>query len=201
MTADTTSQLLPSIDAEADPQKQPGGELPAELIAQLRDIRLPEPVTWWPPAAGWWIVAIVALCAVASLWYIFGQRAANQILMPEQAVDQARRRLHSAFEQWQRDQCFARYADVANILLKSLAIAEDRRTEVAALHTCRWGLWLSRHMTMPPSKQVLEALCIECYRPGLSLSAAQVHRELLVCLDQPRVFHGRHATGDIGNNA
>ena len=38
-------------------------------LAQLRDIRLPDPVGWWPPAPGWWIfgglivAAVVAACA------------------------------------------------------------------------------------------------------------------------------------------
>jgi len=37
---------------------------PADPLAQLRDIHLPEPVSWWPPAPGWWIVLLLSLAAV-----------------------------------------------------------------------------------------------------------------------------------------
>ena len=30
-------------------------------LAQLRDIHLPEPVSWWPPAPGWWGLALFVL--------------------------------------------------------------------------------------------------------------------------------------------
>lgn len=30
----------------------------------LRDIRLPDPVAWWPPAPGWWLLLIAALLAL-----------------------------------------------------------------------------------------------------------------------------------------
>ena len=34
-------------------------------LAQLRDIHLPEAVGWWPPAPGWWILALVLILATA----------------------------------------------------------------------------------------------------------------------------------------
>lgn len=32
-------------------------------LAQLHDIHLPDPVSLWPPAVGWWIVILLALIA------------------------------------------------------------------------------------------------------------------------------------------
>jgi hypothetical protein len=39
---------------------------PADL-SNLRDIVLPQPVSYWPPAAGWWILAAAVLAALALL--------------------------------------------------------------------------------------------------------------------------------------
>lgn len=49
----------------------------AELLAQLRDIHLPEAVGLWPAAAGWWILAGL-LAAITVIGLILGLRALHQ---------------------------------------------------------------------------------------------------------------------------
>jgi len=39
----------------------------AEQLARLRDIHLPEAVSWWPLAPGWWALVVVVLASVACL--------------------------------------------------------------------------------------------------------------------------------------
>jgi hypothetical protein len=41
----------------------------------LRDIHLPEAISWWPPAPGWWIVSGLVLVFLAALffWYKYQQ--------------------------------------------------------------------------------------------------------------------------------
>lgn len=33
----------------------------ADPLAQLKDIHMPDPISWWPPAPGWWVVGVIAL--------------------------------------------------------------------------------------------------------------------------------------------
>lgn len=40
--------------------------MPAEPLP-LRDIHLPEPVSWWPPAPGWWLLLIAGFIIIAGL--------------------------------------------------------------------------------------------------------------------------------------
>jgi hypothetical protein len=58
---------------------------PTDPLAQLRDIHLPETISWWPLAIGWWVVvAICLLCislgAIYMLNHFFGRRYRRQAL-------------------------------------------------------------------------------------------------------------------------
>jgi hypothetical protein len=44
----------------SEPTTMPGMDQ-ADPLAQLRDIHLPEPVSWWPLAPGWWVLALLLL--------------------------------------------------------------------------------------------------------------------------------------------
>ncbi|MBV1912177.1 MAG: DUF4381 domain-containing protein, partial [Cycloclasticus sp.] len=34
----------------------------------LRDIHLPDAITWWPPAIGWWLLLAVIIVAAFGCW-------------------------------------------------------------------------------------------------------------------------------------
>ncbi|CAA0091636.1 Uncharacterised protein [BD1-7 clade bacterium] len=46
--------------------QQPAASNPLD---QLRDIHLPDAITWWPPAPGWWAVTLLAIIALFTTVY------------------------------------------------------------------------------------------------------------------------------------
>nr|WP_255771346.1 DUF4381 domain-containing protein [Microbulbifer guangxiensis] len=57
-------------------QQQPAQPSPAEqaLLDQLRDIHTPDPIGWWPPAPGWWLLAALLMIGLYFLLRWLRQR-------------------------------------------------------------------------------------------------------------------------------
>ena len=110
---------------------------PASL-ENLRDIVVPPPVPWWPPAPGWWIVFAMLLVTVA----VFGFRAwrswhANAYRR------QALRELRGVTS----------VAKIAEIL-KRTALGAYPRTDVASLSGTAWCQWLEETGGRPVPENV-----------------------------------------------
>ncbi len=43
--------------------------IPANPLAALRDIHLPPPIGWWPPAPGWWLLLAMAMVLIVFLFW------------------------------------------------------------------------------------------------------------------------------------
>lgn len=47
---------------------------PSDPLAQLRDIHLPEAISWWPLAPGWWVVSALLIAGLAYVSHFLWQR-------------------------------------------------------------------------------------------------------------------------------
>lgn len=98
---------------------------PASL-ENLRDIAVPPPVSWWPPAPGWWVVlatlGVVGLALGWRAWLAWKKNAYRR---------QALRELGRA----------ATPQEIAEIL-KRTALAAFPRSNVASLSGDAWCSWL-----------------------------------------------------------
>lgn len=99
-------------------------------LARLRDIHLPQPVSPWPPAPGWWILAALLTAVVLyGLWRGWRHRRANRYRRLALA------QLAGIDPQLQDE---TRYLQAINQLLKQTALAAPKPPPVAALSGESW---------------------------------------------------------------
>ncbi|NNJ97958.1 MAG: DUF4381 domain-containing protein [Gammaproteobacteria bacterium] len=72
--------------------------MPAESLP-LRDIHLPDPVGWWPPAPGWWLLLIVAAALTVAV-YLFRTVSRRRLLKRTvgNELDMLRERYHDDYD-------------------------------------------------------------------------------------------------------
>jgi hypothetical protein len=127
-------------------------------LANLRDIVMPPPVSWWPLAPGWWfLLAVASLFAVLALVHLGRRWRAN-----------AYRR--AALHELRNAESVAVIAEV----LKRAALAATPRTEAASLAGPDWIDWLAKTGGRPVPTAVSEALTIGVYADRGSTQISEV---------------------------
>ncbi|MDO7596499.1 MAG: DUF4381 domain-containing protein [Pseudomonadota bacterium] len=48
-----------------------------EQSLALRDIHLPEAISWWPPAMGWWLLLVLIPLLVFGAWWLYKRLTRN----------------------------------------------------------------------------------------------------------------------------
>ena len=117
---------------------------PAAGLENLRDIHLPAPIDWWPPAPGWWILAALVLTSVVAL-SIWLRRRAQQRRYRKAALQ----KLQILYRNWQHQGDDIAFAQETNRLLKQTALAAFSNAEVASLNGAEWLDFLDRHLRKP----------------------------------------------------
>lgn len=115
---------------------------PAEL--PLRDLHLPDPVSWWPLAPGWWLLIALALAGVAVLVRAW-QRARSRNAARRQAL----RVLEARVAEYGRHGNAVRLGSELSELLRRTMLAYAPRADVAGLTGEAWLAWLDRGLERP----------------------------------------------------
>lgn len=109
---------------------------PADL--PLRDIHLPAAVSWWPPAPGWWLLALILLLACFGFWRLLHRYRDGRV---RRAARAALERLFAAHRQHRDD---GRLLRELSVLIRRIALSRFPRRDIARLSGSAWLAFLDQ---------------------------------------------------------
>ena len=108
---------------------------------ELRDIHLPEPISWWPMAPGWWILAASILLIIIVFFII------RKIYSSRQLKREISSELEKIKQQFQETQNKSQLAKSLSILLRRASITYYPANNIAGLTGSDWLLYLDTTKT------------------------------------------------------
>ncbi len=137
----------------------------------LRDIHIPEAISWWPPAIGWWIVLIVGIASFIALFLLIKHR-----LRPT-PVKSAKKLLQAIAEDTDSSD-FAKLQKIS-ALLRRVAMSNAPRQQAASLHGRAWLQYLDQSMPEQPFS----------HGAGQCLGSMHFRKENQVSVDMQALLH------------
>jgi len=110
-----------------------------ELLEQLADIHLPMAVSYWPPAPGWWLLALLLLVA----GFLLTRRYLRYITQ-QRICQHALAELDRCYQEFARSQGVdanentLRYVNAFNSVLRRVALVHFPQSNVASLDGSDW---------------------------------------------------------------
>ncbi len=132
----------------------------ADLLSQLRDIHGAPAVPWWPPAPGWWILAMMI---AVGLFFIF--RKAIQ----RYRAHQRRQILCRYIDQVEQDVDPLRvpqeFLSSLNRIFKIVALRAFPQSRCAFMQGSEWVEFVRRNLQAPAASDDLAVLAVGPYQP------------------------------------
>lgn len=152
--------------------------MPASKIP-LRDIYLPDPVDWWPPAVGWWILCglILLLVLVMIKWIQYRRRIKYSV------ATQAQHALQIIRDEYNNNNEGQYLVEEISALCRRVCISLFPREQTASLVGEEWLLFLDQCMVAEngdrPFSQGIGRVLLEApYRYGIEIDGYLL---LLLC--------------------
>ncbi|MCW8957213.1 MAG: DUF4381 domain-containing protein [Gammaproteobacteria bacterium] len=132
----------------------------------LRDIHLPDAVSWWPPAPGWWlllVLMIILAVLLAKLIRYLKQPKPNRLALAEF------KQIKTQFQQQQNHQQLARDLSA---LLRRIGLTYYSREQVASLTSHNWQQQLNGlNPQHPLADNFINTISAAAYQPTPQLDA------------------------------
>ncbi len=134
----------------------------------LRDIHLPDPVSWWPVAPGWGVL-LGLLCLLIFALFLLLRWFIKRHKMPKRV---ALRKLNKLQRDYQQHHNSQKLIQAISILLRRFFITEYPRAQVASLTGEAWLQFLDQHLGEPQFTQGEGRCLIEApYKPHVKIEA------------------------------
>ncbi len=153
----------------------------ADLLEQLADIHLPGPVPFWPPAPGWWLLALLVIAALTWLT-LKALEARRQKQICAFALHELGKAYH-AYRQHERDsaeqvnQATLLYLNEFNAVLRRVALWHFPRQNVASLGGRDWVDFLRKKgESSLLSDQIAAALEEGRFKAQCDVDTEQLHQ-------------------------
>lgn len=140
------------------------------LAVHLIDVRLPEPVSWWPFATGWWV--LLAVLSTLMAWWLWRWIKRSRRVRQHPAADHIYQQLTAQGDA-------ALYCLQITTLLRQTALKTDDRKAIASLQGEAWVRWLEQSGGLKFSTQAHALLSHDCYRESPLRVGPSVHNEFV----------------------
>ena len=114
-------------------------------LEQLKDIHLPPEVSNWPPAYGWWILALTILIVIVAIiiWLIKRYQAR---VIKRQALRELEQ-INADMNEWPLQ---------LNSLLKKVSLSYFPNAKIASLYDASWSEFLAEQLPLSKREAFLE---------------------------------------------
>jgi hypothetical protein len=109
---------------------------PDQQPLDLRDIHLPEAISWWPIAPGWWMVLASTILIIASIFIL------RKIYLKKQLARDIHSELDNIKQQYDQTKNKSQLAKSLSILLRRANISYYPKTDSAGLIGNKWLTYL-----------------------------------------------------------
>lgn len=105
----------------------------------IRDMHLPEAVSWWPPAPGWWLLLLLLIFALAGGLRWLKQRR-NKLRLYKSAMAEIQR----LEQQFLQNHDSRQLVEALSVLMRRISLSCYPKKEVASLSGAAWLEFLNR---------------------------------------------------------
>jgi len=107
-----------------------------EALKDLRDIHEPDPISFWPPAPGWWIMLLFAIMAIFLLrWWLKRDKSPRY----KKLANEALKNITTNYEVQRNG--YKAAGEISELIRKVMVLTDDR-SEVAGMIDEEWLSYL-----------------------------------------------------------